>query len=222
VADHPLRPANDRRLGGPLPRQQANRTQAPLQATCAFGPRASCGISSRFQPLSPTRRQIPTRYSPVRHCPCGPCDLHVLSMPPAFALSQDQTLRFIMPGSRKNIPENTDQTNKPCLSFRLAIPANSSNQGGATRNHPHKRNCNASRKIHHGNTHKHLNLNQYRAHSQLHPSIGDQMPRLPPTLTRRKHKGAANVSLPSNMQLSKNAGRARSAQNHGFVAGGAL
>ena len=25
-----------------------------------------------------------------------PCDLHVLSMPPAFALSQDQTLRFIM------------------------------------------------------------------------------------------------------------------------------
>jgi hypothetical protein len=26
-----------------------------------------------------------------------PCDLHVLSMPPAFALSQDQTLRFIMP-----------------------------------------------------------------------------------------------------------------------------
>ena len=24
-----------------------------------------------------------------------PCDLHVLSMPPAFALSQDQTLRFI-------------------------------------------------------------------------------------------------------------------------------
>ena len=28
VADHPLRPATDRRLGGPLPRQLANRTQA--------------------------------------------------------------------------------------------------------------------------------------------------------------------------------------------------
>jgi hypothetical protein len=25
-----------------------------------------------------------------------PCDLHVLSMPPAFTLSQDQTLRFII------------------------------------------------------------------------------------------------------------------------------
>ena len=28
MADHPLRPATDRRLGGPLPRQLANRTQA--------------------------------------------------------------------------------------------------------------------------------------------------------------------------------------------------
>ena len=28
LADHPLRPANDRRLGEPLPHQQANHTQA--------------------------------------------------------------------------------------------------------------------------------------------------------------------------------------------------
>jgi len=97
VADHPLRPATDRRLGRPLPHQQANRTQAPLQATCAFDPQVSCGISRSFPRLSPTQRQIPTRYSPVRHCrtEARPCDLHVLSMPPAFALSQDQTLRFI-------------------------------------------------------------------------------------------------------------------------------
>ena len=39
-------------------------------------------------------------YSPVRHSPPGsklpvlPFDLHVLSMPPAFNLSQDQTLQF--------------------------------------------------------------------------------------------------------------------------------
>src|SRR5271165_636086 len=51
---------------------------------------------------------MPTRYSPVRHCrSCPrPCDLHVLSMPPAFALSQDQTLRFIqaktLSGSSQN------------------------------------------------------------------------------------------------------------------------
>ena len=39
-------------------------------------------------------------YSPVRHSPPGsklpalPFDLHVLGMPPAFNLSQDQTLQF--------------------------------------------------------------------------------------------------------------------------------
>jgi hypothetical protein len=32
VADHPLRPATDRRLGRPLPHQLANRTQAPPPA----------------------------------------------------------------------------------------------------------------------------------------------------------------------------------------------
>jgi hypothetical protein len=31
-----------------------------------------------------------------------PRDLHVLSMPPAFALSQDQTLRFIIPAPKPN------------------------------------------------------------------------------------------------------------------------
>ena len=33
-------------------------------------------------------------YSPVRHWCCHPFDLHVLSTPPAFVLSQDQTLMF--------------------------------------------------------------------------------------------------------------------------------
>src|SRR2546421_9640759 len=41
-----------------------------------------------------------TCYAPVRHCTQGPkspfsYDLHVLSTPPAFVLSQDQTLRTI-------------------------------------------------------------------------------------------------------------------------------
>ena len=31
VADHPLRPATDHRLGEPLPHQQANRPQAHLE-----------------------------------------------------------------------------------------------------------------------------------------------------------------------------------------------
>jgi hypothetical protein len=50
--------------------------------------------------LSPTTGQIPMYYSPVRHSSAGsklpllPFDLHVLGMPPAFNLSQDQTLQF--------------------------------------------------------------------------------------------------------------------------------
>ena len=57
-----------------------------------------CGISSRFQLLSPTGRQVPhallTR-SPLTQGASSPrpFDLHVLGTPPAFVLSQDQTLK---------------------------------------------------------------------------------------------------------------------------------
>ena len=49
--------------------------------------------------LSQSRGQVLTCYSPVRHFTRIPkdtfsFDLHVLSMPPAFVLSQDQTLQF--------------------------------------------------------------------------------------------------------------------------------
>ena len=58
----------------------------------------SCGVSHRFQWLSPTPGQVIyvllTR-SPLSGDPKIPFtfDLHVLSTPPAFILSQDQTLR---------------------------------------------------------------------------------------------------------------------------------
>src|SRR4030067_115644 len=44
--------------------------------------------------------RLPTRYSPVRHCTFPVAqdfsfDLHVLGTPPAFVLSQDQTLQLI-------------------------------------------------------------------------------------------------------------------------------
>src|SRR5688572_30416303 len=52
-----------------------------------------CGISHDFSRLFPTGGQVTyvlrTR-SPL--APRGACDLHVLSMPPMFILSQDQTL----------------------------------------------------------------------------------------------------------------------------------
>ena len=58
-----------------------------------------CGISNRFRLLSPTKRQVVhallTR-SPLSTKPkfYTPFDLHVLGTPPAFVLSQDQTLEF--------------------------------------------------------------------------------------------------------------------------------
>ena len=103
MAVHPLRPATDRRLGGPLPLQLANQTRGHLSAHKALVARSCglatlCGISSRFQLLSPTERQVPhallTR-SPLSDLPkeITPFDLHVLGTPPAFVLSQDQTLK---------------------------------------------------------------------------------------------------------------------------------
>ena len=60
-----------------------------------------CGISICFQMLSPSKGQIvhalrtrpPLGYSRITP-PVTPFDLHVLSTPPAFVLSQDQTLVF--------------------------------------------------------------------------------------------------------------------------------
>jgi hypothetical protein len=95
VAGRPLRPATDRSLGRPLPHQLANQAQATPKAHHCFEPQPICGISPSFPGLSPTFGHIPTCYSPVRRSPCGAHDLHVLSMPPAFTLSQDQTLKFI-------------------------------------------------------------------------------------------------------------------------------
>ena len=55
----------------------------------------SCGISSRFQLLSPSEGQV--AHALLTRPPLAPkrsFDLHVLGTPPAFVLSQDQTLEF--------------------------------------------------------------------------------------------------------------------------------
>jgi hypothetical protein len=58
----------------------------------------TCGISNSFELLSPTSGQV--TYVLLSRSPLafllaeiGPFDLHVLCTPPAFVLSQDQTLR---------------------------------------------------------------------------------------------------------------------------------
>ena len=68
VAVRPLRPATDRRLGGPSPRQQANRARAPPPAPgpsrgprlspAASKPPAPCGIIAPFGTLSPSGGQV--------------------------------------------------------------------------------------------------------------------------------------------------------------------
>ena len=69
---------------------------APL-VTEGCPPVTLCGISNSFPLLSPCARQIahalltrpPLSFPPKEK---APFDLHVLSTPPAFVLSQDQTL----------------------------------------------------------------------------------------------------------------------------------
>jgi hypothetical protein len=68
VAVHPLKPATRRRLGKPLPHQQADRPRAPLEAEACKQRRpliqspceawTTSGISPDFSGLSPTSRQV--------------------------------------------------------------------------------------------------------------------------------------------------------------------
>ena len=56
MADHPLRPAIHRRLGKPLPYQQANGPQAPPLAHKAFNPKINRGIIPSFPGLFHNQR----------------------------------------------------------------------------------------------------------------------------------------------------------------------
>ena len=108
MAVHPLRPATDRRFGGPLPRQLPNQTRVhltppeflPLHHAVLWSYAVLAVISNCYPPVW---GRLPTRYSPVRRSVTKPfnpkkskqsasLDLHVLGTPPAFILSQDQTL----------------------------------------------------------------------------------------------------------------------------------
>ena len=108
MAGRPLRPATDRRFGGPLPHQLANQTRVhPIPpeffTLCHATPCAYAVLAAVSGCYPPVWGRLPTRYSPVRHSVTitsvpkkiregASFDLHVLSTPPAFILSQDQTL----------------------------------------------------------------------------------------------------------------------------------
>ena len=114
MTDHPLRPVIDRGLGEPLPHQLPNRTRATPKADKSFNPKIICGISYPFGQLFLTLGHVPTRYSAVRRSSAGsklpllPLDLHVLGAPPAFILSQDQTLHKSVSVSKHKTLINID------------------------------------------------------------------------------------------------------------------
>ena len=103
VPDRPLKPGTRRSLGGPLPRQQADRARTNPSATALRPPFTLArpwGINPSFPGLSPSIGHVIhvllTR-APLNQTSIAtyliPCDLHVLNTPPAFVLSQNQTLR---------------------------------------------------------------------------------------------------------------------------------
>ena len=87
-------------------------------------------VSPGYPPL-PGR--LPTCYSPVRRSPVAEAtfahDLHVLSTPPAFILSQDQTLQFDTFSHRKGYPSS--RTVSELQSLTLSLPLSSFQRTGA-------------------------------------------------------------------------------------------
>ena len=74
VADHPLRPANHLWLGEPLPHQLPNDTRAHPSAINLSRPAPrswpTYSVLAVFSDCYPQPKgRLPTRYSPVRHCP---------------------------------------------------------------------------------------------------------------------------------------------------------
>ena len=110
VADHPLRPATRLSLGEPLPRQLADRTRTPLKVIACRSrghllPQEanfpwSYPVLARLSTGYPRLQgRLSTCYSPVRRFTSRIAttfshDLHVSGTPPAFVLSQDQTLHY--------------------------------------------------------------------------------------------------------------------------------
>ena len=102
MGDLPLRTPRHRRHGGPLPLHLANATRAnlfpPSRAFTGPGcPGPAHGVLDRVSTACPPGRgMLLTRYAQeALLLPALPLDLHVLSLPLAFILSQDQTLHCI-------------------------------------------------------------------------------------------------------------------------------
>ena len=103
MGDLPLRTPTYRSLGKPLPYQLTNRTHAhllpPELSSLNNAIQRSYGVLFNISiDYPPVKGRLHTRYAPVRRSSADckqsllPLDLHVLGLPLAFILSQDQTL----------------------------------------------------------------------------------------------------------------------------------
>ena len=105
MGDQPLSSPRHRRLGGPLPRQLANVTRAnPYAINLSNSGDATSVVTGYYASFPMTIPLIRACCSRVTHPFAGrrrvlppslPLDLHVLRLPLAFILSQDQTLHCI-------------------------------------------------------------------------------------------------------------------------------
>ena len=98
----------------------------------------SCGISTPFGVLFPSKGEVahalltrPPLKHQVASYPMSPLDLHVLGTPPAFVLSQDQTLAF-NPLSSYRFPGSIS-THSELLSFLCVVVSVSFSRFGAGR-----------------------------------------------------------------------------------------
>ena len=116
MTGHPLRPVTRRRLGRPLPYQLPDGTQTAPSAPFGLYSPESMSVYPQF-PMAIQLRGArsyalltrPPLYSSPPKLQTVPLDLHVLGTPPAFTLSQDQTLQADLFGS-----------NPSFVSFRVA------------------------------------------------------------------------------------------------------
>ena len=184
---HPLRPATRHRLGRPSPHQQADRPRAhppPKTPKGASFPGPPCDrprisrISHTFMRLSRRRGQVThvllTR-SPLIHTHqkegASPFDLHVLSTPPAFVLSQDQTLQTKPTKTSPNQPQTASQNPQSVQQSRKpdqTQPNPTQKRARQTKTKQTPKNHTQQTKVHHAQPQGHgiKNMTHYRVLKQ--------------------------------------------------------
>src|SRR5215207_10298632 len=92
-------------------------------------------LPGRWAGYPPQAGRSLTCYAPVRRLPgCpSPLDLHVLSTPPAFVLSQDQTLQWMSDCSLERSPWtwSTDRVRNHIISWNCPLPPAPLGQGSS-------------------------------------------------------------------------------------------